>query len=63
MQVAEWHGPATEWDAFVRRARDGTIMHLHGWKAVLEHAYGHRTVQLAAVAMLSAITAELMWRM
>lgn len=46
--VAEWAGPPAEWDAFVREAADGTVMHLHAWKEILQEAYGHRIFLLAA---------------
>jgi FemAB-related protein (PEP-CTERM system-associated) len=49
MRIDEWSGPAERWDSFVRNAPDGTVMHLQGWRAVLERAYGHPTFQLAAV--------------
>ncbi|HEY7509109.1 MAG TPA: FemAB family XrtA/PEP-CTERM system-associated protein [Vicinamibacteria bacterium] len=48
MRVAEWNGPAAEWDAFVGAAADGTVMHLHGWRRIHQHAYGHPTFLLAA---------------
>ncbi len=47
-QVVKWNDGAA-WDDFVQGADDATIMHLYGWKAVMEHAYGHRTFFLAAL--------------
>jgi FemAB-related protein (PEP-CTERM system-associated) len=47
--VREWDDGAGAWDAFVESAPDGTIMHRHAWKDVIERAYGHRTFCLAAV--------------
>ena len=48
MRVVEWSNAGT-WDKFVLGAQDATIMHLYGWKAVMERAYGHRTFFLAAL--------------
>ena len=48
VQVTEWGGAGEEWDAFVREAADGTVMHLHAWREILAEAYGHRSVLLAA---------------
>jgi serine/alanine adding enzyme len=49
LRVAEWQGSPDRWDTFVRAAGDSTVMHLHAWKRVLERAYGHLTLHLAAV--------------
>lgn len=46
--VAEWTGRGEDWDAFVETAPDATVMHLHGWKDVMERSYGHPTRLLAA---------------
>lgn len=48
LRVVEWSDGAA-WDSFVGEAPDSTVMHLWGWKAVMERAYGHRTLFLAAV--------------
>lgn len=48
IRVVEWVDGGV-WDAFVQRAPDATIMHLYGWKGVVERAYGHRTFYLAAL--------------
>ena len=40
---------ARTWDAFVRGASDGSIMHLWAWKDVIERSCGHRAPFLAAV--------------
>lgn len=48
LRVVEWSDGAA-WDGFVGEAPDSTVMHLWGWKAIMERAYGHRTVFLAAV--------------
>jgi len=48
IRVAEWPHDGAAWDAFVGRSPDGRIMHLYGWKAVMERAYGHRTHYLGA---------------
>ena len=49
MRIVEWNRSAEEWDGFVREAPDSTIMHLHGWRAVMEGSYRHRTTYLAAL--------------
>ena len=36
------------WNRFVEEACDATIMHLWGWKPVIEQVYNHRTFYLAA---------------
>lgn len=46
--VKEWNDHPEAWDRFVEAADDGTVMHLHAWKGIVEAAYGHRTVYLAA---------------
>jgi FemAB-related protein (PEP-CTERM system-associated) len=46
--VAEWTGRGGDWDAFVAEASGATVMHLHGWKDVMERSYGHPTTLLAA---------------
>ncbi len=33
----------------MREAADGTVMHLHAWKEILQEAYGHRILLLAAM--------------
>lgn len=48
VRVREWTATGTEWDAFVRSAGDGTVMHLYAWRRVMESAYGLRTFYLAA---------------
>ncbi len=48
MNIDVWKGDGARWDELVARASDGTVMHLFGWKAVCENAYGHRTFYLAA---------------
>src|SRR5262245_9865953 len=37
-----------EWDAFVEGHPDATGYHLWGWRRVMERAFGHQTVYLAA---------------
>lgn len=46
--VEEFRGPATEWDAFVRRSDRGTHCHRIGWRAVIERVFGHECLYLAA---------------
>jgi FemAB-related protein (PEP-CTERM system-associated) len=48
MTVLEWPGSGAEWDAIVDGLPDATVMHLWGWKAIVQNAYGHRTWYLAA---------------
>jgi FemAB-related protein (PEP-CTERM system-associated) len=48
LSVVLWHDQPS-WDAYARRAKDATVMHLYGWRAVIERAYGHPTWWLAAV--------------
>ena len=38
----------SEWDAFVNRQPDATGYHLWRWRRVIERAFGHETVYLAA---------------
>jgi FemAB-related protein (PEP-CTERM system-associated) len=49
IRVVDWSGAPETWDRFVLGASDSTIMHLHGWRAVMQAAYGHRTTYLAAM--------------
>lgn len=37
------------WDAFVEQHDRGSVCHLYGWRDVIERAYGHRTIYLAAM--------------
>ena len=39
-----------EWDAFVEAHGDATVCHLWGWRRVIEKAFGHQAVYLAARA-------------
>ena len=39
-----------EWDAFVESHVDATVYHLWGWRRVIEKAFGHQAVYLAARA-------------
>lgn len=48
VRVTEWAGPPEDWNAFVRGATDGTVMHLHAWRNILQEAYGHPVFLLAA---------------
>jgi FemAB-related protein (PEP-CTERM system-associated) len=50
MQVVAWREDAHAWDAYVSATPNGTVCHLYGWRQVIEHAYGHRTFYLAALA-------------
>lgn len=47
VKVGIWADPAT-WDAFVRRAPDGTIAHRWAWLGIVSETYGHRVIPLAA---------------
>lgn len=48
IEVRDWAGPATEWDKFVSSCSDGTVMHLHAWRRILERAYRLEAHLLAA---------------
>jgi serine/alanine adding enzyme len=47
-RVELYSGTAAEWDAFVDRAPGATHCHRYGWRAVMERAFGHECVYLAA---------------
>jgi FemAB-related protein (PEP-CTERM system-associated) len=47
LQVSEWTD-RDQWEAFVDRAPDATMMHRWVWRDVIARAYGHRTFCLAA---------------
>jgi FemAB-related protein (PEP-CTERM system-associated) len=46
--VVTWRR-ATEWEAFVAAASDGTVAHRWPWLRIVEETYGHPTYPLAAV--------------
>src|SRR5262245_66290755 len=46
--LSRFSGPASEWDAFVRAQPDWTHFHLHGWRTLIERAFRHECVYLAA---------------
>lgn len=48
VRVVTW-ADSGDWDAFVRRARDGTIAHRWAWLDIVSASYGHQVVPLAAV--------------
>jgi FemAB-related protein (PEP-CTERM system-associated) len=48
VQVELYGGGSDEWDAFVRRAPNGTFFHLLGWRDVLSEAFGFRPHYLVA---------------
>jgi FemAB-related protein (PEP-CTERM system-associated) len=43
-----YDGDASEWDSFVRSSSGWTHFHLYGWRTVIERAFGHECVYLAA---------------
>ena len=47
MTVEPFHGTAAEWDALVARTPGGTHFHRHGWRDVIETAFGHECLWLA----------------
>jgi FemAB-related protein (PEP-CTERM system-associated) len=47
-RVAPFTGDGAEWDSFVRAQTGWTHFHLHGWRRVMERAFGHRCLYLAA---------------
>ena len=49
LRVTEWQDE-TSWEAFVDAAPHSTVMHRWAWRDVVERAYGHRSVALAAVS-------------
>lgn len=68
--VSRYAGERAAWDAFVRRAADGTFFHLIGWKEVLEDVFGlrahylvaRRGAEIAGVLPLFELRAPLMER-
>ncbi|MCW8889420.1 MAG: FemAB family PEP-CTERM system-associated protein [Sedimenticola sp.] len=36
-------GKASQWDAFVEQAAEGTFFHLSGWRQVIERSFGYKT--------------------
>jgi FemAB-related protein (PEP-CTERM system-associated) len=46
--VEHYRGDAAEWDALVRRSPGWTHFHLLGWCEVMERAFGHECIPLAA---------------
>lgn len=45
--VEAFGGDPAEWDEFVRAQEGWTHFHLHRWRAVVEHVFGHQCLQLA----------------
>ena len=46
--IVTTHATEQEWDAFVEQSADATGYHLWRWRRVMEGAFGHRTLYLAA---------------
>ena len=46
--IVTTHATEQEWDAFVEQSGDATGYHLWRWRRVMERAFGHRTLYLAA---------------
>lgn len=57
--VQVFSGQSEEWDDFVRSRQGWTHFHLHGWKDVIEDAFGHRCTYLAARDDTGAVTGVL----
>src|ERR1043165_1618727 len=43
------NGDDKSWDRFVERHDDATVAHLSAWGRIIERAYGHESVPLAAI--------------
>lgn len=48
IDVESFTGTAAEWDAFARAQHGFTHFHLYGWRSVIERAFGHECIYLAA---------------
>jgi FemAB-related protein (PEP-CTERM system-associated) len=48
LRVERFCGAAERWDAFARAAPGATHCHLSGWRRVIEEAFGHECIYLAA---------------
>jgi serine/alanine adding enzyme len=48
VRVEPYVGDAAEWDAFARAQAGFTHFHRHGWRRVIERAFGHQCLYLAA---------------
>jgi FemAB-related protein (PEP-CTERM system-associated) len=48
VDLSRFTGPSSEWDAFVRAQADWTHFHLYGWRTLIERAFRHECVYLAA---------------
>jgi len=46
--VEEGRATRAEWDAFVDRQADATLCHRHGWREVIQSAFGHQCLWLEA---------------
>ena len=46
--IVTTHATEQEWDAFVEQSGEATGYHLWRWRRVMERAFGHRTLYLAA---------------
>jgi len=48
LSVREYAGSADAWNAFAAASAGGTFCHWHGWRGVIERAFGHECHSLAA---------------
>src|SRR4051812_13507454 len=46
--VSRFEGTAAEWDDAVRSQASWTHFHLYGWRTVMDRAFGHECIYLAA---------------
>ncbi len=57
--VEEFHGPASEWDDFVRRQAGWTHFHQFAWRDIMQSVMGHECVYYAARDQTGAISGVL----
>jgi FemAB-related protein (PEP-CTERM system-associated) len=48
MNVSRFDGAPADWDNFVRAQTGWSHFHLYGWRTVMERAFGHECIYLAA---------------
>jgi serine/alanine adding enzyme len=49
MDIIRYDRTDKSWDRFVERHEDATVAHLSAWGGIIERAYGHESVCLAAI--------------
>lgn len=48
INIQQYQGDGSDWDAYVGSHPGSALYHLHGWRSVIENSFGHATHYLAA---------------